>query len=79
MKEFQETRLRYYAVTLNGQPATVLGGPLRDAGNGCVWLTRPDGTALFQLPRDWVVVLTREQAAARIAADRAGRPLPFQP
>jgi hypothetical protein len=49
---------------------TWIGGPLKPADNGHVWLTSPDGEPVLKVPSSAVTATTKEEIARRIVADR---------
>lgn len=62
--------LYYYHVHTDEVSMTVIGGALVPGDAGHVWITAPDGKALFQVPREAVSVSSPEEAAQRLVEDR---------
>jgi hypothetical protein len=61
----------YYHVQTGEVSMTVIGGPLLPGDDGHhVWITKPTGEPLFQVPREAVHVSSPEEAAQRLAEDR---------
>jgi len=60
----------YYHIQTAEVSMTVIGGPLLPGDEGCVWITKPDGSPLFQVPREAVKKTTASGLSRRLIEDR---------
>lgn len=69
MNEKPTTAL-FYLVQTPEVSMTWIGGPLKPADNGHVWLTATDGKAVLKVQSSYVHPTTKDQTAQRITRDK---------
>ena len=62
--------LHYYHVQTAEVSMTVIGGPLLPGDAGHVWITKPDGDLLFQVPREAIRESSQGELVQRLTEDR---------
>jgi len=60
----------FYLVQTPEVSMTWIGGPLKPAGDGHVWLTSPSGRPVLKVPAAAVTGSSMEEIAKRVMADR---------
>lgn len=64
-----KTDPRYYRIQTPEASMTIIGGELLPGDAGHVWITTPDGQALFQVLKEHVSETSRTDTVLRVMGD----------